>query len=242
MLKAIGLIIFILPFGSVSHARTEEVTGTATSNDKIVYIEKHKVEYSDDGKLLKAETRYESSEGKLLALLKSDFTSSLTVPDHIVEDFRSGDIEGLRRENGKLVLFDKEKDKPERTRVLDEKEEDKRILVGCQGLNYYLLGKLDSSEPIKELPLRFLIPGKLDFYDFDMREIPQSDKGIAEFEISIKNWFLRIFAPKLLAKYDRSTKRLVWYQGLSNIKNDKGENQSVTIEYKYSDKDGKGGT
>jgi hypothetical protein len=232
------LILIIMP--SAAWSRVEEIKGTAKAGGHIVYVEKHQVEYSDDGKLLRAETHYESPEGKRLALLKSDFTTSLTVPDHVVEDFRSGDIEGLRRENGKLVLFDQEKNKSEKTRVLEENDADKRILVGCQGLNYYLLGHLDGEEPVKALPLRFLIPGKLDYYDFDMKEIPSGDKKVAEFEISIKNWFLRMFAPKLYAKYDRKTKHLGWYNGLSNIKNDKGENQSVVIEYEYIEKDKNG--
>ncbi|MES2769887.1 MAG: hypothetical protein V4596_12140 [Bdellovibrionota bacterium] len=64
--------------------------------------------------------RYESEDGSPIALLKSDFSSSLTVPDHSIEDLRSGAIEGLRRENGKIVLFDKLKDKPEKTRVLEK--------------------------------------------------------------------------------------------------------------------------
>jgi hypothetical protein len=222
---------------SKSLARIDEITGTATVDGKIVYIEKHKVEYADDGKLLRAETSYESSDGKPIAHLKSDFTTSLTVPDHIIEDYRSGDVEGLRHVNGKITLFDKEKDMPEKTRTLDDKDSEDRILVGCQGLNYYVLGHLDSAEPIKSLPLRFLIPGKLDYYDFDMKEVDQPDKNIAEFEVFIKNWFLRIFAPKLEVKYDRKTKRLIWYKGLSNIKNDKGKNQSVTIVYKYRDQE-----
>ena len=220
----------------IAMARVDEVVGTARSDGKIVYIEKHKVEYSDDGKLLTAETRYESQDGKLLANLKSDFTTSLTVPDHIIEDNRTGDIEGLRREGDQIVLFDHEKGKVEKTRVLDKKEAENRILIGCQGLNYYVLGHLDSSNPIQSLPLRFLIPGKLDYYDFDMKEVGSSELSVAEFEISIKNWFLKMFAPKLRAKYDRSTKRLIWYQGISNIKNEKGENQNVTIDYSYNEK------
>lgn len=103
----------------VAMARVDQVVGTARSDGKIVYIEKHKVEYSDDGKLLAAETRYESQDGKLIANLKSNFTASLTVPDHIIEDYRTGDVEGLRREGDQIVLFDHERGKAEKIRVLD---------------------------------------------------------------------------------------------------------------------------
>ncbi len=230
------LALLALPLSA--SGRIVEIVGTARAGDKIAYVEKHKVEYADDGKLLHAETLYESPDGKPIAELKSDFTKSLTVPDHRVEDFRTGGVEGLRRERGKITLYDKAKGEPERTRVLDEKDAEDRILVGCQGLNYFVLGHLDDGRPITSLPLRFLIPGKLDYYDFDMKEIDQPDKNIAEFEISIRNWFLSLFAPKLHAKYDRKTKRLVWYKGLSNIKNEEGKNQVVTIDYRYRDDTG----
>lgn len=235
--KWVTIFLIVVAPQIVQALRIEEFSGIAKINEKVAYTEKHRVEYFDDGKIQNAETRYESPEGKLIALLKSDFSQSVTVPDHVVEDFRSGNVQGLRRENGKIVLFDKEKNKSERTRVLVDKDAEKRILVGCQGLNYYLLSRLDGTDTIQSLPLRFLIPGELDYFDFDMKEIPQSNKNLAEFEISVKSWFLRIFAPKLLVKYDRKTKRLIWYQGLSNIKNDKGENQSVTIEYLYKQKE-----
>jgi len=78
-----------------------------------------------------------------------------------------------------------------------------------------------------------LIPGKLDFYDFDMTPHEAEDGGTANFKIEINNWFLRIFAPHLLVKYDRLSKRIVWYQGLSNLRTDEGDNQNVTIDYFY---------
>lgn len=224
-------------FSMHAWCKTVEITGTARADGKIVYIEKHRVQYAADGKLLSAETHYDSSEGKPLAFLKSDFTKSLTVPDHVVEDFRTGEVQGLRRENGKIVLFDREKDKSEKTRVIEDEDADKRILIGCQGLNYYVLGNLDSLDPAKPLPLRFLIPGRLDYYDFDMKEVKSDDPKIATFEIHIKNWFLRMFAPRLHAKYERKTKRLVWYEGLSNIKDEHDDNQVVTIDYVYNDKE-----
>lgn len=240
MKKMSLFLILSISFPGFAQMREQGVQGTASAEGKVVYIEKHRVTRNSEGKLLTAETRYESPGGNLLAVLKSDFTKSVTVPDHVVEDFRTGDIEGLRRENGKIILFDKQKGKPERSRILDEADAENRILVGCQGLNYYLLGRLDPTQPpIEHLPLRFLIPGKLDYYDFDMKELPQADPKLALFEIKVKSIFLRLFAPKLLAKYDRKTSRLVWYQGLSNIKSDAGELQNVTIEYSYAETDKK---
>lgn len=207
--------------------------GTAKVGDRIVYIEKHEVEYDDSKKLVVAKTRYESSDGKLIAELNSDFRNSLTAPEHTIKDLRSGGVQGVRRNGSKFVLFDQEEGKVEKNRVLEEKDADGRLFVGCQGLNYYLLANLEPLEPGKKLLLRFLIPGKLDYYDFDLSEISRPEDNIAEYEIAINNWFLKIFAPTLRVKYDRKLKRIIWYEGISNIKSDKGENQKVQIEYEY---------
>jgi len=199
----------------------------------VVYLEKHRVTLEDDGRPIRAETRYESPDGRLLAELRSDFRESLTVPSHTTTDHRSGNVHGLRRESGQVVLFDQVQGKPERTRVLTAKDAGDRLLVGCQGLNYYLSGHLDRLTPESRLPLRFLIPGKLDYYDFGLTARGTSPEGIAEFEVTIQNWFLRLFAPKLEVKYDTARQRLVWYRGISNILDDRGENQAVEITYTY---------
>lgn len=234
MRKYISISIVLLIASSLAKASSfVEYQGVAKDSDRIVYIEKHKVEYDDKGKLVSARTRYESSDGKLIAELNSDFKNSLTVPDHSVRDYRTGNVQGLRRSGKEVVLFDQDKGKEEKTRVLTEKDADDRILVGCQGLNYYLLGNLESLDTEKKLPLRFLIPGKLDYYDFDMKEIGDPKANVAEFEVKVNSWLLNIFAPSLYVRYDRKLKRIVRYEGISNIKSDSGGNQKVVIEYEY---------
>lgn len=218
--------------------RTMEYQGEARlvserSPGRVVYLERHRVTLADDGRPIQAETRYEAPDGRLLAELRSDFRESLTVPSHTTTDHRTGNTHGLRRENGRVVLFDRMPNKPERTRILTAKDAGDRLLVGCQGLNYYLGDRVERQKSPSRLPLRFLIPGKLDYYDFGLTSKGTSADGIAEFEVTIQSWFLRIFAPKLEVKYDTTRGRLVWYRGISNILNDQGENQAVEITYSY---------
>lgn len=236
--RVLPLIVILSSLLSVSSRaeRTIEYQGTARlisepSPGPVVYLERHRVTLTDDGRPIHAETRYESPQGRLLAELRSDFRESLTVPSHITTDHRTGNSHGLRRDGDQVVLFDRTPGKPERTRILTAKDAGDRLLVGCQGLNYYLSDQLDHLSPPARLPLRFLIPGKLDYYDFGLTSKGTSPEGIAEFEVTIQNWFLRLFVPKLEVKYDTTRRRLVWYRGISNILNDQGENQAVEITY-----------
>jgi hypothetical protein len=215
---------------------TVHYSGIARNGGQVAYVENHTVEYGDSGRLVTAVTQYVSESGKPLAEMRSDFRDSLTVPAHTIRDFRTGNVQGLRRENGKVILFDRDAGKPERVRILEDSDGDNRILVGCQGFNYYLLDNLERLKPDQVLPLRFLIPGKLDYYDFQITRVSESGNGITEFEIAIRNWFLKLFAPKLIVRYDRNLKHIVWYEGISNIRNNDGHNQSVTIAYTYEQK------
>lgn len=229
--------LFLMTALAASDARAAHTvffSGVARAENRVVYTERHEVLFDDDGKVLEATTLYSAPSGKPIAELKSDFRTSLTVPEHEVRDYRTGNIQGLRREKGLLVLFDQDAGRPERTRAFTEADADGRILVACQGLNYYLMGNPGAFENRGQLSLRFLIPGKLDYFDFTLERGKETTEGSVEFEIAIQNWFLRLFAPKLYVTYDRATRRIVRYRGLSNITDDRGDPQNVTIDYNYA--------
>lgn len=228
------IVGFLLTLSYPSYAgRVETYTGTARASGKVVYLEHHNVEYDTSGRVLEAETRYVRPDGTPIAVLRSDFRESLTVPNHRAEDFRFQEVQGLRRQGSEIILYFQDKGGPEYTRSLGTQTGQDRVLVGCQGLNYYLLSNFSSFPADQIVPLRFLIPGKLDFYDFDMKRLGAPKGSIQEFEIQVKNWILALFAPTLRVKYDTQKKQIVWYDGISNIKSDEGTNQTVTIDYVY---------
>ncbi len=207
--------------------------GDAKVDGKLVYVERHTTEYDEQGHILTAVTHYLDPSGKPLADLNTDFRENLAVPAHTFHNFRTGNEQGLRHDGDQIVIFDHDQGKDERIKVFTSKDADGRIFVAGQGLNFYVLEHLAELNDDKTLPLRLLIPGKLDAYDFALRRVHSSDPQVAEFEIKVENWFLKIFAPTLHVRYDVKSKRILWYQGLSNLKNDKGDNQSVTITYAY---------
>jgi hypothetical protein len=222
---------------SVARADVTEIyKGEAKKDGKLVYTEKHTVSFDDSGNVLSAFTEYRNPRGELVATIKSDFKTSLTAPDHRYEDFRNKNVHGIRSDGSRMVLYNKDFEKPEKLREINPAEYGDRLMVGCQGLHYYLRKNMEQVNEKRKLPILFFIPGLLDSYKFELEYKGEKD-DIVSYEIQIENKFLRLFAPKLEVKYDKKLKRIIWYRGLSNINDDRGKTQTVEITYQYGFKE-----
>ncbi len=233
-LRVVFSALFVLTTVASLAAQTTTIwrfSSRAVKDGRLVYDEKHEAEYRD-GKIFRGRTDYLAPDGTPLAYIESFFTESLTAPSHIFVDYRNGFTHGTRYENGLPVLFAREQGKAERSRVLTERNNGRALMVGCQGLFYYLQEDFAVVREQRRIPVRLLITGTLDVYDFELEYKGEKD-GVADLVIHISNRFLRLFAPKLDVKYDAVNKKMLYYRGLSNIQDDRGRLQTVEIVYTY---------
>jgi len=231
-----NIIIFIaLTFTLPASADfTQKHIGTAyDKKNKIVYVEAHEATYSDDKKVKNAKTIYTNSNGTKIGELTSDFTKNLSAPEYKYTDFRHKTGHGIAYEDGKLKMIQYNKDGTIKTKFLTKKFKKNSIIVGGQGMHYYLQQNLESLKGKKNIPVIFLTPGNLDYYNFLLDYIGINSKGYIQLKIKISNYILRIFTSNLILQYDPKTKRLIDYDGLSNLTSDKEKIQSVNIKYKY---------
>ncbi len=233
-LKILTLAAFLFTQHLSLANKTEKYKGIAY-NDKneIVYIENHTVQFSKEGKALSSSTKYVNPKGKVIGTLESDFTNSLSAPAYKYMDLRHKKGHGIKYEKGKLVLIQYNKDGTQKSKVLNEKFTPDSLIVGCQGLHYYLIANFEKIKKIKNKPVKFLTPGNLSYFNFKLSHLGLNKKNQIELEAKISNLILRIFAPTLNMLYNSKTKRLVSYDGLSNITDDNDKNQSVKIVYQY---------
>lgn len=228
------ILFFLLgPFAAhAQSAKVETVLGKATKKEALVYTEDHTTRFDSTGRVLESSTSYKDPSGKLIAEIRSDFTKSLSAPAHDFKDLRFNQRYGIRYVGEKLVMYSQDGEDQEQTKDVEAQGKG-ALLVGCQGLAYYFREHLEELKTSKKVPIHFLIPGKLETYNFELVYQNTDKDGIAVFEIHIKNWFLRVFAPKLVLQYDTLKNRLVTYEGLSNLYDDKKEMQNVDIKYTY---------
>ncbi len=229
------LIIGFVMAAQISFAsRDLAYEGVATNTKgKVLYIEKHKAELSAEGKIVRATTNYVRGNGELIGVMKSDFRESVTAPNYLFRDLRNGSEHGIRLTGKEIILFKRDKNGQEQEKTYIKSEFDEGVLlVGCQGLHYYLIDHLDEVRRKVNIPIKFLIPGKLDYYSFIMTYQGENN-GIVKLKIKVSNIFLRLFVPVLDVLYRKSDRKLLRYFGVSNLLDDEGKLQKVSIEYKY---------
>jgi len=223
------MIALLLAFSVHAADVTLVHKGTATKDGKVVYIEQHEALFRD-GEVVTAKTTYVGADGKTQATLTSDFKNSITNADHEFHDLRDNRRYGVRWKDGKAEMWDQEVGEKERTEKIGKDFADGKLVIGGQGLHYYMRTRLAEFAK-KDTAIAILIPGKLDWYSFLVTPAGE-DKGLKKFVIKAQSAFLRLFAPKLEVWYAEDGK-LMRYRGLSNLPDAKGGNQQVEIKYEY---------
>ncbi len=237
-MKLTHVYLLLLVIGPSAWADyVENYKGTARSSGKISYIEYHKATFSDDKKIKSSVTIYKDEAGTTIGTLRSDFSKNLSAPSYQYNDLRHKTGHGIRYKNNVLQMIKTKEGEEEKTKDLTEKFSADSLIVGCQGLHYYLRENFDKVKKKKNIPIKFLTPGNLKYYNFIMNYIGSDKEGLITLEIKISNIFLRLFAPKLIIKYNPTTRNLVNYQGLSNITDSKNKIQTVEIKYEYPEKE-----
>jgi hypothetical protein len=192
----------------------------------LAYTEKHVVS-SEAGKTTGSVTEYRAPDGTLIATMRSDYARSVAMPTYVFEDLQQNYREGMRWQDGEYVIFHQEGSAPEKTSRLGS---DSRVF-SCQGWHYYLINNLDLLEKDK-IVLDLVLPSELRPFPFVVKKLT-SDESRVSAELSLNHWLFSHFAPKLRLEYDKKNRRLIEFQGVSNILTKAGARQEVTIRYQY---------
>lgn len=221
------ICLFFLTFPMFAFAdQVLEFKGHA-KNEKgqVAYDETHKVVKTDEGKLISTETTY-FKNGKKIAYLYNNYESHPYVAVHKFEDYRFNYSYGLKKENGKWLMFNQEKGEGVETKEFELESNS----IASQGFNAYLSGKYDGVK--KEEVFDFILPGKLTRVDFKVNKQKVGEK--LRFVLEADSFFIRLLAPTMTIDYSKD-RRIRYYKGPSNLSDDKQESQKVEITYQYPD-------
>lgn len=207
-------------------------------NDKgeMVYREYHELITNNAGLAAQVTTYYTKPDSKKpFAKLVSVFDqNNNSVPRTLYEDERFNHKEEVSFENnGQTMLIrqtDLKRDRSKESRLKVTEE-----MVHGQGYHNFILANFDTFKPGRTLELDFVVPSRMTSYTFELTALGVTKKNpdMVGYQLDIKNWFLRMFADKIVVEYDVQTRRLMSYTGLTNIQDDKGQSQTLAVTFNY---------
>ncbi len=226
--------LFIILFFSCfkAYADTQVFEAVAWNKGEVAYLERHTLSY-EGVTLIHSSTEYLDLEGKSIGVMTSNYTQSLSAPEYILRDDRNHKLQGLRWVDNKLDIFTQSS---RNAKVIHHEFpiDPREVQIAGPGLIYYFGSHLDQIIKAHILNFKYVIPGRIEMYDFAIETI-QHNQRVAEFEVRMRAWPMHYLGPRLKIIYSVQKKRVLVYEGPSNLRDKDGKMMSVKIEYKYPD-------
>lgn len=225
--------IFLLILFYIASAEALVLKGVATSlsSKEHIYTELHDVSVTENGLNKKIQTKYSKPNGDFFAEMVSDFSKNPTIPDVKFTDQRFEKSEELNFdiENNRIIFKTTTKDK----KVVTKTHQLTKDMAAGQGFDNFVKINFDQLNTAT-VPLYFGVLSEMDFFTFKGYKKKDLNNNVVQFGIELSSFLLRMFSSELILEYDKKTKQILSYQGLSNILNDQGKSQDVLIKYSHS--------
>jgi len=223
------LIISLFCISAQAKLQSYNYIGRAfDSKSQLVYTEEHFEQW--EGEQIKSvKTIYRDPEKNIIAEFTNDFSYSFKFPLVTFKDHRHGEEHGTRFKDNEYSFYKKED--AQSTEKVQKYEKSDQSVAG-QGFHFFIVSRLASLKQGDHDVVDFAIPGRLTSYQFQYRvESLNADEAVIK--LFVNNLFLRMIAPALTMRYSLKSKRLLEYNGLSNLKNAKGHTQKVKIVFEH---------
>jgi hypothetical protein len=212
-----------------AEANGETFVGKAVNEKGILeYVEYHTVIY-ENGKVSGSQTIYYDANNTKIGELISEYSFGPQFGSYDFRDIRAQHQDGAKVAVDRIWLYRKQSPEADIEEKYLAKEEGQ--IVG-QGFHQFIVHNLKRIAQGEVFQIRLVLPSRLDQYEFRIlkREIKGDTLSI---RLEIDNWLLRLFAPHVDAEYDLKTRRLLRYEGISNLEDAVGKHKKVTITYSY---------
>lgn len=222
--------IVVVAIASVDGAKTTtRYRGDAydLKTGEFLYSENHS-EFYEAGKHLYSTVSYRDAAGREFASKKIFFAPNPMQPTYELKDGRDGYLEGIRREGGATVYYARRKADQE-LRAKQVRAPEPAVFDG--GFDYFVRKNFDLICSGANQAFNFAVPIELDYFRF--RVARQSAGDTCRMQLELDNALLRAFVKPIKLWYDARDKRLLRYEGISNINGPDGKSLKVRIVFTY---------
>ena len=221
------------PAGSVPGRETvKEVVSNAydRATGQYIYSEYHR-EFYRNGKHLYSIVEYRSPT-QVLARKTIDFSRSRQAPDFRLEDLRTGYVEGAAAVPGGYRFFTRQ----DRDGAMEEKVlaiPDPAVIDG--GFDYFIRDNFDRLARGEWMPVNFGAANRKDFFRFNIYKTAESEadgRRVMLLQVEANNVILKQLVDPIKLVYDVQSRRLLSFQGVSNINDENGRNYRTRIDFR----------
>lgn len=198
----------------------EEGLARNPDNKQAIYTEHHWIR-SNEATPLERLVIYRCMDGTAFARKRVNYQPSAQAPAFEFVDSRKGYVEGLRYIKNQAALWYRSPGKlPEKNSVLPVQN-----LVADAGFNEFIRINWQKLRTGTALPIRFAVPTRLQAYKFNLKQTKDTlFGGVPAVTYQLKlSGLLSLLAEPIEVTYDKSSRRLLRFQGLSNLRDDSGE-------------------
>lgn len=223
------LVITILLSTSVLFAETREGVATDLKSGQFLYKEVHQIEKDKEGFNKVITSSYLDKNNNIFAKMVSDFSKNKMIPETTFEDFRFKlkQIQKISSNEKELELIHLKDQK----QISSKKINLSKDFIAGQGFDNYIKANFSKLENSK---IKFVVLDQLDFFSFRTDSLPSKEESHQKFQMKMDSFFISLLVAPITVTYDKISKSLIQYEGLSNIFNDKEKSQEVLIAYKES--------
>lgn len=210
--------------------RFEEGLAQNPVSNALLYREQHWLR-SEDGRPIERLVLYRCPDGTAFGRKQIDYRQSATAPAFVFEDRRSGYAEGLRDAPTRRVFVRGPKQSERQSGELSST----RLVVDA-GFDEFIRRQWSPLLTGQAVPLEFAVPARLGSFGFVVRRIGQARvAGEAAWVFRLRlDGMIGWLAPHIDVSYGQQSRRLLRFEGLSNLRDDAGERQmSARIDFPH---------
>lgn len=205
----------------------------AADGGPLLYRESH-WRYDEDG-IAQDLVVYRCPDGTAFARKRLHATTDMQAPDFELHDARNGYVEGVRGDNGSRQVFTRTSNATvERSAAIGGNDN----LIVDAGFDAFVRTHWDTlgSRPAT---VSFVIPSRLEAMRFQVRDVGEERLGTRiarRFRLSLASWYGGLL-PHIDVFYDATSRRLLRYEGISNLRDANARNVVVRIEFPQREHD-----
>ena len=225
---ALPWLVLLAAFAAIGQARgsalrLEEGVARNPRSAAELFREQHLVRSAGD-QAIERLVIYRCPDGTAFGRKRIDYRDSALAPAFSLEDLRSGYREGLRRDAAPALFFRPDHKSAERSAPLASTR-----LVADAGFDEFIRLQWSRLVAGETVPLEFAVPSRLRSLPFSVtraRETVLLGEKAWVFTLKL-NGLLGWLVPAIEVSYGQLSRRLLRFEGLSNLRDDSGDQPLV---------------